>query len=117
MKRLAVIESPWVGLGGADRAKNYLRACIRDSLFREEIPWASHAMLAWTEALYETDEDQRAEGLEVNKEMMAKADIVAFYLDHGMSPGMQNAWEWAGYYKKPRERRFILAKNRTGHSP
>jgi len=58
---LTVIESPWAGLGAGEKAKKYLRNCIRDALARNEIPWASHAMLAWTEALYETDVEQRAD--------------------------------------------------------
>jgi len=97
MTNLVVIESPWAGLGGGEKAKRYLRACLRDALARNEIPWASHAILAWTEALYEADEEQRAEGLEINKRMIERADLVAFYVDFGMSPGMQMAWKWAKY--------------------
>jgi hypothetical protein len=97
MTNFVVIESPWAGLGGGEKAQRYLRACIRDVLSRNEIPWASHAMLAWTEALYDDDPEQRSEGLEVNKRVIERADLVAFYVDFGMSPGMKLAWKWAKY--------------------
>jgi hypothetical protein len=105
---LVVIESPWAGLGAGERALDYLRNCIRDSLARGEIPWASHAMLAHTRALYEEDEDQRAEGLETNREMIrCHAQLVVFYTDHGMSPGMKLARQWAGMHGVRIEERKI----------
>jgi hypothetical protein len=104
---LTVIESPWAGLGAGEKAKKYLRNCIRDALARNEIPWASHAMLAWTEALYETDVEQRAEGIEVNKLMIMRADCIAFYVDHGMSKGMHQAWIWARMHGKSVEKRTL----------
>jgi hypothetical protein len=106
---LVVIESPWAGLGAGEKAKKYLRACIRDALARNEIPWASHAMLAWTEALYETDEEQRSEGINVNKLMILKADLVAFYVDKGMSAGMHLAQRWCVMHGKKFEKRTLYA--------
>lgn len=108
-KPIVVIESPWNGLDGGRKAQVYLRACIRDALSRGEIPWASHAMLAWTDALYEADEEQREEGMLVNKAMISRADLVVFYVDHGMSKGMDRAWTWATYAGRPRERRTIYS--------
>lgn len=105
---LVVIESPWAGLGAGERAADYLRQCIRDALARGEIPWASHGMLAATRALYEEDEDQRAEGLEVNRSMILHhADLIVFYTDHGMSAGMRMARQWAGMHGKKIEERKI----------
>ena len=105
---LVVIESPWAGLDAGERALHYLRQCIRDSLARGEIPWASHVMLAATRALWEEDEDQRQEGLEVNRAMILQhASLVAFYTDHGMSPGMAMARRWAGMHGKKMEERKI----------
>ena len=79
------------------------------SLARNEIPWASHAMLAWTEALYETDEEQRSEGINVNKLMILKADLVAFYVDKGMSAGMTIAQRWCVMHGKKFEKRTLYA--------
>ena len=87
-KPLICIESPWAGLGGGEKAKKYLRACIRDVLARDEIPWASHVMLAWTDALMDSDLEQREEGIACNKEMALRTDLIVFYIDYGMSPGM-----------------------------
>jgi len=105
---LVVIESPWAGLGAGEKAQAYLRACLRDSLSRGEIPWASHAMLANTRALYEEDEDQREEGLEVNREMIrCYGTLVVLYADYGISPGMKMAQRWAIMQGKPVEVRKI----------
>jgi hypothetical protein len=104
---LVAIETPWAGLDAGEKAKKYLRNCIRDSLARNEIPWASHAMLAWTDALYETDEEQRLEGINVNKRMILRVDLVAVYSDHGISKGMQQAITWARMNGKRVESRRI----------
>lgn len=106
---LVIIESPWAGLGAGERAAHYLRQCIRDVLARGEIPWASHAMLAHTRALYEEDAEQRLEGLEINKAMIQHyAHLIAFYTDHGLSPGMLMAKRWAVMHGKKIEERKIL---------
>jgi hypothetical protein len=104
---IVVIESPWAGLGAGEKAKKYLRNCIRDSLARNEIPWASHAMLAWTEALYETDTEQRLEGINVNKKMIIRAELIAVYTDHGISKGMQTAITFARMHGKRVESRRL----------
>jgi hypothetical protein len=102
-----VLETPWAGLGAGDKAKSYVRNCIRDCIARGEIPWASHVMFAWTDALYETDEEQRAEGIELNKQMLLRADKVVAYTDHGISKGMQIAITFAKIHGKNVEKRFL----------
>jgi hypothetical protein len=110
------VETPWRGLGAGEKAQAYLRACIRDALARDELPWASHAMLAWTRALYDEDPDQREEGLKVHKEVIrTKVDKIVFYVDHGMSSGMRNARTWAIMQGKPFEERRIY-ENRNQRS-
>jgi hypothetical protein len=119
---LVVIESPWAGLG-ADKVESladmercqafiYLRACIRDSLSRGEIPWASHAMLALTRALYEEDPDQRQEGIDLNKQLIKSEAIklVVLYEDFGISRGMKEALIWSRIHGKPVEFRTIYLK-------
>lgn len=107
MVKLVVIESPWAGLDAGPQAKHYLKQCIRDSIARGELPWASHAMFAWTEALYEGDEEQRAEGLILNKKMILRADMIAIYTDKGKSAGMKDAETWAKMHGKNVEYRTI----------
>ena len=105
---LVAIESPWAGLDAGPRALDYLRQCIRDSLARGEIPWASHAMFAHTRALYEEDPEQRAEGIMTAMHFIRKhAQLVAFYEDHGMSEGMKLAHREAIIHRKPIVRRKI----------
>lgn len=122
---LVVIESPWAGLGAASattlsqlekcKAVDYLRNCVRDSLARSEIPWASHAMLALTRALWEEDEDQRAEGIQVGKKFIKDyADKVVVYSDFGISKGMQEAIIWARMHGKKVEIRKIYSEEPNG---
>ncbi len=106
---LVGIETPWKGLdGGGERALDYLRNALRDSLARGELPWASHCMLAMSRALYDEDIDQREEGLLVNQNFILHyASKVVFYTDHGMSEGMLRARTWCGLYSKPFEFRKL----------
>jgi len=106
-KPLVIIESPWRGAKNISIAKEYLRACIRDSLFRGEVPWASHAMLCWTEALLDEEVEQREEGIQINFQMIERADLIAFYVDKGLSKGMERAWLVAGYAKIPCVKRTL----------
>lgn len=109
---LVCIESPWAGLDAGERAIAYLRNCIRDSLSRSEIPWASHAMLAHTRALYEEDEEQRNEGIDVCKRFIKdRADLVVVYCDHGVSRGMKEAIRWARMHGKKVEFRMIYSES------
>lgn len=115
VKALVAVESPWAGLGAGEKAAEYLRNCLRDSLAHDELPWASHCMLAMSRALWEEDEDQRAEGLEVNRDFIQHyATKVIFYTDYGMSPGMQKARLWAGMYGKAIEFRKIYGEKSNG---
>lgn len=111
---LVVVESPWRGLANKRlpdpyaKSKHYLRQCLRDCLVRGEIPWASHAVLAWTRALYEEDADQRAEGIQVCKDMIQHhAQKVVLYVDFGITTGMHEALIWARMHGKPTEERRI----------
>jgi hypothetical protein len=70
-------------------------------------------MLAWTRALYEEDEEQRAEGITVNKRMIVKAELVAIYVDHGISAGMKEAEIYSRMHGKKVERRSLYIKKGT----
>lgn len=78
MTRIPVLVcSPYAG----DRAKNdaYLKACIADSLSRNEAPWASHGF--YPQFLDDGDCDQRALGLECEHVWLKFAALVAVYGD------------------------------------
>lgn len=115
IRPLVGIETPWKGLGAGYKAERYLRNALRDSLARGELPWASHCMLAQSRALYDEDLDQREEGLLVNQAFIqGYATCIVFYVDHGMSEGMERAWIWAGMYGKSREKRKLYQDQVNG---
>lgn len=103
---VVLVLTPWES-GPKGRVRQYIRMCIRDCLVREEIPWASHVMFAWTEALYDDDPEQRAEGLAVAKQMSKRCDLIAVYSDLGVTSGMREVLTFAAFQGKKIEHRKI----------
>lgn len=111
-----LVCSPYAG----DRAKNdaYLKACIADSLSRNEAPWASHGF--YPQFLDDGDCDQRALGLECEHVWLTLLfndsgykqehhfGHVAVYTDHGISSGMASAIHRAEKLGLRIERRSIV---------
>ena len=98
-----IIESPYSG----DVKKNleYARKCLLDSLNRKEAPFASH--LLYTQVLDDEIKDQRQLGMK-NAFMWYKyADLMAVYIDLGISKGMLEGIEKAYKYDIPIEVRKI----------
>lgn len=98
-----IIESPYSG----DVKKNleYARKCLLDSLNRKEAPFASH--LLYTQVLDDEIKDQRQLGMK-NAFMWYKyADLMAVYIDLGISKGMLEGIEKAHKYDIPIEIRQI----------
>lgn len=91
--KLVIIESPYAG----DIQKNveYARAAIKDSLNRDEAPIASHLLYTQPGILDDGKAEERAKGIAAGHAWMSSADKVAFYVDHGISPGMLQAVEKA----------------------
>ena len=85
MKRV-VIESPFAG----DVAENiaYARRCVRDCLARNESPYASHLFFTQEGLLDDTVPEERALGIDAGLTWGATADLVAVYVDRGLSKGM-----------------------------
>jgi len=105
MKRV-IIESPYAGTR-RQMQKNieYARACMRDSLSRGEAPFVSHIMYGWV--LDDQKEDERRAGMEAGFEWGRTADLIAVYVDNGISPGMQEAIE--RYQDIPQETRSLVS--------
>lgn len=101
-----VLESPYRG----DIARNiaYARRCVKDSLSRGESPLASHLLYTQDGILDDNDPDQRRLGIEAGRAWIQVADLVAVYVDHGISPGMEAAMSRARRYGVPIELREIL---------
>ena len=79
-----VIESPYAG----DTRRNlvYAKLAMLDSIYKGEAPFASHIL--YTALLDDDDKDERALGLRMGAAWAEAADLVAFYIDFGMSVGM-----------------------------
>lgn len=85
-----IIESPLAG-PTADvvrRNVDYARRCLRDSLMRGEAPFASHLLYAQPGVLDDKNAEERALGIGAGFVWGEVADLVAVYIDRGMSPGM-----------------------------
>ena len=82
--RRVVIESPYAGDIKANMA--YLKIAMYDSIMRGEAPIASHKL--YTDVLDDNDPEQRRLGIELGLSWLKVCDLVAFYTDLGMSPGM-----------------------------
>jgi hypothetical protein len=92
MKRV-IIESPFAG--DVDRNRRYLRACMADSLARDEAPFASHGLYTQEGVLDDTVPAERKRGIEAGYAWWEGADLVAFYIDLGWSDGMRRALRFA----------------------
>jgi hypothetical protein len=85
---LVIIESPF---GAKDPAvleenKRYLDECLADSLKRGEAPYASHKL--YPGVLDDNVPDQRRQGMEAGFAWGERGDLVAVYVDRGLSAGM-----------------------------
>jgi hypothetical protein len=85
--KLVIIESPYAG----DTAVNlgYLAECLKDSINRGEAPFASHAI--YPLALDDNIKEDRIKGIVCGYQWMTRADLVAVYIDLGLSTGMKAA--------------------------
>jgi hypothetical protein len=84
---LTIIESPYAG----DRQRNliYLQRAVRDSVGRGELPFASHGFFTF---IYDDlDPKQRKLGINLGYGFWDFAERVVFYIDYGMSNGMEAA--------------------------
>lgn len=89
-RKLVVVESPFAGDVG--RHMDYLGDCMKDSIFRQEAPFASHGLYPnWLDDHIPAD---RQTGIECGYAWMSEADLVAFYYDLGVSAGMRKALEY-----------------------
>lgn len=85
--RLVIIESPYAG--DVERNVRYARACMADSLARGEAPLASHLLYTQPGILDDRIPEERIQGIEAGLAWGRCASLSAFYVDLGMSPGME----------------------------
>lgn len=106
LKQLVIVESPYAG----DIKGNikYAKMCIRDCLFRNEAPIASHLLYTQEDMLDDSVSEERNLGIESGLEWYRVADKIIFYTDKGWSGGMKNALERAKTLKVSYLERRIL---------
>lgn len=102
--RKVVIESPYAG--EVERNTDYARKAMKDALDRGEAPLASH--LLYTQVLDDTDTHERVQGISAGLVWGHEADAIVFYMDYGMSNGMNAARRYFEANNKTIEERYIL---------
>lgn len=107
---LTTVESPLAAPTpeGFRRNVRYAQLCMLDSLKRGEAPYASH--LLYPQVFDDLDEDQRRIGMTAGHEWIKQADLVALYIDLGVSRGMTLAESVAFKYGKPTTQRRLVGK-------
>jgi len=135
-RKLTIIESPLSSANGRTMDQNltYLRACLRDSWNRGELPFASHGFFPFF--LNEHDTAERQQGIEAGylfwnfvtltaqertpngQKFYSEVPTIAFYIDHNISIGMRAAHKRAIAYGYKIEFRNILSQtDHEGDSP
>jgi hypothetical protein len=100
-----VIESPYAG--SIEHNIAYARRCLRHSLDRGEAPFASHLLYTQPLVLDDSVEREHLRGIQAGHEWLATCDLVAFYIDHGWSPGMLRALKVARIFAREVEIRSL----------
>lgn len=92
-----------------EQARNlcYLRDAMRDCLTRSEAPFASHGLYTQPGVLNDEVPAERELGIKAGYAWWLVADVVAVYIDLGISPGMQAAIERATAHGMPIEHRTL----------
>jgi len=84
--RRVILESPYAG--NVERNVRYARACLRDSLLREEAPIASHLLYTQPGVLNDEIPEERRQGIEAGLAWRTVAEASVVYVDLGITPGM-----------------------------
>lgn len=104
MKRM-ILESPYAG--DIEANVTYARACVRDSLSREEAPIASHLLYTQPGILRDGVPEERQWGINAGLAWGTVADATVVYTDRGISEGMRYGIARAGADGRPVEYRKL----------
>lgn len=105
MKKV-IIESPYAG--AIEKNIEYARLCIKDSLLRGEAPIASHLLYTQEGILNDDIPEERKLGINAGFAWYDSAETIVFYLDLGISKGMESAKKKAEKNNKNIEYRTIF---------
>ena len=92
MSKFVDIETPYSAKTEEELRRNirYARACVRNSLLRDEIPFASHLFYTQTGILDDNVKEERDKGIMAGKNIIENLDATtAVYVDLGISRGME----------------------------
>lgn len=117
---IVCIESPFAGRGHNRLARwldaranlRYARACVRDSLMRGESPFASHLLYTQPGILRDGVAEERKHGITAGLMFQEVANLIAVYIDAGLTPGMKIAISRAKANGKKLEFRSIHERKR-----
>ncbi len=91
MADIIIVESPYAG--DISRNEKYLRRAMKSVFAMGEIPFASHAI--YPQVLDDLNEKERQLGIEAGYSFWKYAKAIRFFLDYGMSKGMELAFDRA----------------------
>lgn len=113
--RAVVIESPYANDVQANVA--YAKRCVLDCLRRGEAPYASHLFFTQEGLLDDLVVDERNLGIEAGFAWADRADVVAVYVDRGVSRGMEEGVARALRANKPIEFRSLDGADLSVYPP
>lgn len=101
------VESPFRGASEGEYTRNtyYADAALLDSLSRDEAPFLGH--LLYPRVLDDTSDDDRRRGMKADIAWLRGSELVAVYIDLGVSGGMKEAIALASKLKLPIVERSI----------
>ena len=101
-----ILESPYAG--DIERNVEYARKCVRHSLSLGESPIASHLLYTQEGILNDDIEEERMWGINAGLAWKSVAEKHVFYIDYGISRGMEYAMKYASDNLITIEERKIL---------
>ncbi len=104
--KLTILESPYAG----DVAANieYAQKCMRDMLLSGEAPYASHLLYTQPNVLDDLNPEERVMGIEAGFYWKNIEGVhTVFYLDRGISGGMQLALDFCKGHNMSFEERYL----------
>lgn len=105
--KLVILESPFAG--DVERNIDYARMCVRHSLSMGEAPIASHLLYTQPGILDDDIAFERQWGIDAGLAWKQVAHKHVFYIDYGISRGMQYAIDCAQTNGAAIEYRSILS--------
>lgn len=93
--KCVMIETPLMARGERTMEDNlkYAKECMKDSVKKGEAPFAMHVL--YTQVLDDNKYEERWQGILSGLAWSRRADAIVFYMDYGMSTGMNLAYEQA----------------------